>query len=50
MHKPKNVKNILSFHVRPKTKTRGQLVGIADYMGESLKENDMHTQIYKCVH
>ena len=35
--------NIHSSHVRPKTKTCAQLVGVADYMGTSLEVNDNHT-------
>ena len=42
-----NEKNIHSSHARPKTKTSDQLVGVADYMGASLKANGKHTmQMY----
>ena len=44
----KNEKNIHSSHARLKTKTSGQLVGIADYMSASLEVNDSHT-MHMCM-
>ena len=38
----RNEKNTHSSHARPKTKARGQLVTIADYMCASLEANNNH--------